>query len=257
MKSSVPLLLALLLPVGALWAALADDVEFNGVVVIGDRVKVSLIDAQSGAAGWVRVGGSFAGFVVAAYDPVKETVTLTHDGQPMRRIQLKEAVILLARPSPPWMQPSNEQRATVAENLRQLAGAAAQFYAATGADTATLDDLVGPGKPIEQLASVAGENYAGIVVRRDLPSLNLTTSDGTRISSDGTSTAADGSTITADGGRIATDGTAYAPDGKVIDTVNPSDPVVGPFIPPNTIPQVAETLQAMGWKFRPPALTGP
>ena len=87
------------------------------------------------------------------------------------------------------------------------------------------------------------------MLRRDAPTLALTTPDGTRITSDGTSTAADGSAITADGSRVMADGTRYAPDGSVVLDSNPG--ASGPFIPPNATPTTAQALLAAGWKYRP------
>ena len=250
MKTRSTLLLLALFTSVALRAAFGDELEFTGVMIDGTRTRIGLVDSSTGTAGWVRVGGSFLGYTVSAYDPVKETVTLTRDDRPPLAIRLKDAILLLSPPPSPWAQPSNAQRAAVAENLRQLAAAAAQFYSETGADAATLGDLVGPGKPLEQLESVAGESYTNIVMRRDTPGVAVTTPDGTRISSDGTSTAADGSTITPDGGRIAADGTAYAPDGTLL-TGNTVGSASGPYIPPTASTTTARALLAAGWRYRP------
>ena len=254
---STLLLLALLAPAAILRAESGGALEFTGLLVDGSRTRVGLIDLGSGTAGWVRIGGNFLGYTVASYDPAKQTVTLTREGWPALAIRLKDAVILLAPPTPPWVQPSNEQRAAVADNLRRLAAAAAQFYATTGVDTATLDDLVGPGKPLEQLTPATGESYAGLVLSRDTPTLSVTTSDGTSISSDGTSIAADGSRITPDGGRITTDGTRYAPDGSLVLNDPANDSLEGPFIPPNATHRFAAALLAVGWKYEPAAPVGP
>ncbi len=248
MRKYFPLLPLLALAVAR--AAPADSIELNGVLVSGGRTQVSLANLATGEARWVKVGSKFSGYTVLGYDSAANTATLARDGQPAVGVRLKDAVLLVAPSAPPWSQPTNEQRAAVAENLRQLAAAATQFFAATGADTATLDDLVGPGKLLAALTSAAGESYAALVLRRDTPTLALTTPDGTRITSDGTSTAADGSTITTDGGRIATDGTAYAPDGTLRVTSS-TDVAVGPFIPSNASPTTARALLAAGWKYRP------
>jgi hypothetical protein len=241
----------LLLPVGALPAASGAGFEFDGVVVDGGHTRVALLDLRTGAAGWVRVGGKFAGYLVAAYDAAQDTVTLTREGEPAVGVQLKTAVILVAPPLPVWRQPSNEQRAAVAENLRQLATAAAQYFSDTGATAATLDELVGPGKLLEQLVPATGESYLGIVLQRDTPTVSIITPDGTSITSDGASIASDGSRILADGGRVTSDGTHLAPDGSVVVSNPPAVATRGPYIPPNATPQLATALEAAGWSFRP------
>lgn len=55
------------------------------------------------------------------------------------------------------------QEKTVLNNLRQLAAAADQFYLENGVNTATYEQLVGPGKYIRVIRSVAGEDYKSLV----------------------------------------------------------------------------------------------
>ncbi len=242
--------LLLLLPAGVLCAAMGDDLEFNGVLIDDSRTQVSLLDLQTGVARWVPVGGSFAGYTVTAYNPAKETIALSRIGLAIGlNLRLKNAIILVVPPPTPWPQPSNPQRAAVAENLRLLAAAAQQYLADTGADSVSTEDLVGPGKIIPELTPAAGESYQGMVLTNDLSNLHITTADGTTVSSDGTGLAPDGSQILADGGRVTTDGTHLAPDGAVIGRSTPG--TSGPFIPPNASSQLAAALSSVGWKFRP------
>ena len=243
------LLLAAALVATVLSAAPADEVEWNGVLIAGGQTQVSLLDLRTGAAQWVPVGGEFAGYVVSAYDPVQDCIALTRQGRPVAGLRLKNAVILVAAPLAPWVQPSNEQRAAVVENLRLLAAAAQQHFADTGLDTATVGDLVGPGELLPELTPAAGESYAGLVLRRDTPAISLLTPDGTTISSDGTSTAADGSVILPDGSRVTTAGTHLAPDGSIVGSSGPA--TTGPFIPPSASPVTAAALEAAGWHYRP------
>ncbi len=251
MKFRPTLPLLLLLPWGVLSAAPADEVEWNGVLIAGGQTQVSLLDLRTGAAQWVVVGGEFAGYVVSAYDPVQDSLALTRQGRPAAGLRLKNAVIQVAAPQAPWSQPSNEQRAAVVENLRLLAAAAQQHFAETGLDTATVNDLVGPGLLLPALTPVAGESYAGLVLRRDTPAVSLTTPDGTTISSAGTSTAADGSVILPDGGRVTTAGTHLAPDGSIVGSNTGGAATTGPFIPPSASPVTAAALEAAGWHYRP------
>ncbi len=244
--------ICLFLPLLALAVARAapeGSLEFNGVLVSGGRVQLALANPATGEARWVKVGGKFSGYTLLGYDSAANTATLARDGRPALALRLKDALLVVAPPAPSWVQPTNEQRGAIAENLRQLAAAAAQYFTATGADTATLEELVGPGKPLAALTPAAGESYGDLVLRRDTPALALTTPDGTRITSDGISTAADGSTITPDGGRVASDGTAYAPDGT-LRGAGDTGGAAGPFIPPSASPTTARALLAAGWKYR-------
>jgi hypothetical protein len=238
----------LLTAAGALVAASVDDLEFDGVLVAGGRTQVALLDRATGAAKWVPEGGKFEGFAVGAYDPAKDTVSLTRDGAPPRSISLKVAFILVTPPASSWLQPTNAERAAVAANLQQLAAAAAQYLADTGMPATSLDELVGPGKLLAQLDPVAGENYRTINLAGGAADLGVTLPDGTHIAADGISIAADGSRILADGGRVTTNGTRLAPDGTVIST-NPN--LTGPFIPANVTQLTASALEAAGWKYRP------
>ncbi|RRJ97514.1 pilus assembly protein [Opitutaceae bacterium TAV4] len=61
---------------------------------------------------------------------------------------------------------SDAQEKRVIRNLRQLADAAQLHFIRTGDSMVTLDQLVGPGKAISELPSIAGERYPA-VIRRD------------------------------------------------------------------------------------------
>jgi type IV pilus assembly protein PilA len=64
---------------------------------------------------------------------------------------------------------ASSQEKAVLNNLRQLAAAADQHYLETGANHATLNDLVGPTKYIRQLRPVGGEDYRALVFRQGEP----------------------------------------------------------------------------------------
>ena len=239
-----------LLAFAAARAAPADGLELNGVLVSGGRTQVALLNPATGEARWVRVGGKFSGHTVLGYDAATNTATLARDGQPALALRLRDAVLLVAPPAPPWAQPSNEQRAAIVENLRRLAAAAARHHADTGLGTVTFAELLAADPELATPTPAAGESYADLVLRSDTPALAITTPDGTRITSDGTSTAADGSAITPDGGRVAPDGTAYAADGSPLGG-NTAGTATGPFIPLAASPTTARALLAAGWRYRP------
>lgn len=54
---------------------------------------------------------------------------------------------------------ASSQEKAIINNLRQLSGAAQQYFLENGVDTATWDDLVGEGKYIKTIQKVAGETY--------------------------------------------------------------------------------------------------
>jgi type IV pilus assembly protein PilA len=57
------------------------------------------------------------------------------------------------------------QQKAVLNNLRQLSGAAEQFFMETGRKSATYNDLVGPNKYISELRQIAGEDYRSLQFR--------------------------------------------------------------------------------------------
>jgi type II secretory pathway pseudopilin PulG len=54
-------------------------------------------------------------------------------------------------------------RAAIKANLAKLSEAADDYYLKTGATSVTYEDLVGPGKAIQEIQSVAGENYRTVL----------------------------------------------------------------------------------------------
>jgi type IV pilus assembly protein PilA len=69
------------------------------------------------------------------------------------------------------------QEKAVLNNLRQLAAAADQYYLEKGVDTATYQELVGPGKYVRVIRPVAGEDYQKIVFKQG-ESLEVLLGDG-------------------------------------------------------------------------------
>ena len=58
---------------------------------------------------------------------------------------------------------ANSQAMAIMNNLRMLSAAADQHYLEKGVNTATYEDLVGPGKYVKAVVSVAGEDYRQVV----------------------------------------------------------------------------------------------
>jgi hypothetical protein len=88
-----------------------------------------------------------------------------------------------ARPTPalpsifPGESQTASQTAAIAQNLGILDQAAQKFYAEHNATTTTLDQLVGPGKYIPSINSVAGEDYRTVLFKKGRP-LRLFLRDG-------------------------------------------------------------------------------
>ncbi|MEI6862235.1 MAG: hypothetical protein WCL04_08290 [Verrucomicrobiota bacterium] len=93
----LPLLLLLAAPLFG-----QSTIQFNGVVVSGGKVRVSLLDQDTGHAGWVTIGARFGDYIVTAYLPAppptagvtgqKDCIVLTResDGQVQPPIGLNE-----------------------------------------------------------------------------------------------------------------------------------------------------------------------
>ncbi len=174
------LLLLLLLPL----SVLGDDLEFDGVLVIGGITSVSLLNQTTGRVDWVPVGGRFDGYTVTAltYDEkLGDVVVLTKLGGSLTtRLSLKNSTIVAAAPAPAL---SAAQQKAVTNNLRQLSAGADQYMLEHGVTSVTFDQLVGttPDKYIKPFASVSGENYSGLVIKQGQP-VKVTMPDGTALS---------------------------------------------------------------------------
>lgn len=74
---------------------------------------------------------------------------------------------------------------TIQNNLRMLSSAANLYlleHALAAEDYhIAFDDIVGPGKTIESLDVVSGEDYRGIVFEEKTEQISVTTSDGETI----------------------------------------------------------------------------
>jgi len=85
-------------------------------------------------------------------------------------------IVLMAAMSLPvfaWIRNSAREKA-VLENLRRLDVAAQQYYLEQGSDTAPYEALVGPEKSIQELKSVAGEDYSTVILDSTAPELSIT-----------------------------------------------------------------------------------
>ncbi len=140
------------------------------------ELRVAVSDRVNGAAYWVRVGETFSGYTIRSYDAASETVLVVKDGIETR-LPLKGARTSSGGADAGEQALQGASRA-IYDNLHQLAVAAAQFFRETGKARATPADLVGPGKYIEVLRPVMGEDYDSVRIERGSSSLSVTTPAG-------------------------------------------------------------------------------
>jgi len=165
--------------VGNIGFAAQPAIELNGVMVDVGVTRLSLVDRANDTARWIEVGQSFAGYKVSAYDPATETATLIKDGAEVR-VRLNAAQIKAATSAAATMTPTEITKA-VLNNLRQISGAADQYFLETGKTSVTLAELVGPTKYIKQLIPVDGESHGGLQLRSGIP-MAVTTAHGVNVS---------------------------------------------------------------------------
>jgi hypothetical protein len=72
---------------------------------------------------------------------------------------------------------ADAEDAAIRNNLHLLANAADQYYLEKGVDSATYDDLVGPGKYLNDVTPIAGEDYHSLLFKQGQP-LRVRTGDG-------------------------------------------------------------------------------
>lgn len=71
-------------------------IQFVGILVTPQQTVFTLLDDSTGRSGWRKLGETFAGYGLTAYDTKDDTITLTKDGA-TTRVRLKDAKIQSAR----------------------------------------------------------------------------------------------------------------------------------------------------------------
>jgi len=104
----------LVLSTTVLTAATDDGITFSGVLVQPDRTIVHLEEEAKSLSLWIPVGGTFAGYVVSAYDAKAETVLLTNDHGTLRIHLLDDAKVKNGKPAP------SSEKAEIPANARQI-----------------------------------------------------------------------------------------------------------------------------------------
>lgn len=230
--------------------AAESGIEFSGVLTADGQTRLALTDTATKTTTWVTAGEVFNGYSVARYDAKEDAVFLKKNGQEIRlglvaakTIDAKSGVA--ARNAAPALS-ANPTTMAVRANLRQLANAARQLQTQKGITTVSYADLVGPGKPIAQLAPVAGENYSTLTFGPNVTAVSVTTSSGATVSLDLAPTAPVAATAAAPAASAAG---AAAPTGQASETAATTAPVATSVPPANpnaapTAPTVAATTEA-------------
>jgi LysM repeat protein len=72
--------LAIIRPLGAA----EPEVQFTGVLVADGKTKVALTDKTTGTTKWIAAGADYHGYIVSAYDPKTDVITVKKSGQEYR-----------------------------------------------------------------------------------------------------------------------------------------------------------------------------
>jgi hypothetical protein len=178
MAVSRPFWLALLLLAGGAFAAgVSPEIRFKGVVTDSQGTVLLLEEQSTGAWHWAHVGGRFLDYTIKTYEPATYTVVLER-GRQECRLRLERGRVIDAP-----IIPSSVKAELIKENLLLFKAAAVLLIRETSSRYITYDDLVGPGKYLEHLQPVAGEDYRGLTMMKgEERKLVVTTADGTKIS---------------------------------------------------------------------------
>ncbi len=146
--------------------------EFVGVLSLDGASQFCLADPTTRATCWLKLGTTFHGFTLISYDAPTESLILSRDTEELR-LTLPHASVK------PDHRLSAEATAAIRSNLHALAIAAERHFLAHKSRYLTLDDLVGPGKPLAQIVAVAGEDYRGLsFMKGESGDLRITTPTG-------------------------------------------------------------------------------
>jgi uncharacterized protein len=88
---------AVLLAAGV-WAASAVPI-FNATLTVGKEHRFVLVDAEGKASSFLRLGESFAGYLLKGYDPVSGLLELERDGQRVRVALVADVATAHASPA--------------------------------------------------------------------------------------------------------------------------------------------------------------
>lgn len=178
------LLLGLLVAAAPLCAA-EPAIQFTGVLTADGKTRLAFTDKATDTTHWVEPGDEFKGYIIARYDAAEEAVYVKKSGQehrlPLASPQHRPA-LSAAAPAPTTASEATQR--TIRSNLRTLAAAARQYQLERGAGSVSFADLVGPGKFIGELKSVAGENYSTLNFAPEVTAISVTTSDGATVAID-------------------------------------------------------------------------
>ncbi len=169
-------------------AAADPTIQFTGVLTADGKTQLALTDKASDTTAWVEDRGEFKGYAITRYDAMEETIVVTKDGKeyrlslaaPQQRSAPRTGALGVAAP------PTTNESAirSIRSNLRSLVAAARQYQTEKGVASVSYTELVGPGKFIGDLKSIAGENYSTLNFTPDVTAVSVTTTDGTNVAID-------------------------------------------------------------------------
>lgn len=162
-------------------------IQFTGVLTADGKTRLALTDKATDTTHWVELGGEFKGYAIARYDAAEEAVFVQKSGRehrlPLASPQSRPA-LAAAAVAPAAAKASEATQRAIRSNLRALAAAARQYQIERGTASVAFADLVGPGKFIGELKSIAGENYSTLNFSPDVTAISVTTSDGATVAID-------------------------------------------------------------------------
>jgi len=168
--------------------AAGPTIQFTGVLTADGKTRLALTDKATDTTHWVEPGDEFKGYAIARYDAAEEAVFVKKSGQehrlPLASPQHRPALSALSAAGTAPAAASEATQRAIRSNLRALAAAARQYQLERGTTAVSFADLVGPGKFIGELKSVAGENYSTLTFSPDVTAISVTTTDGATVAID-------------------------------------------------------------------------
>jgi hypothetical protein len=176
---------------GSLLAAYADEptIAFSGVLTADGKTRIAVTDKATDTTEWVEPGRDFNGYAINRYEPKEDVLVVKKGGTEYRLPLAVSHAPINGRPAAPAglaaAGPAVDPTANaIRGNLRTLAAAARQYQAERGVGNVAYTDLVGPGKFIGEVKSLAGENYTTLNFTPNLNSISVTTANGAVVAYD-------------------------------------------------------------------------
>lgn len=155
-------------------------IDFVGVFKASGNLRFTLRNTENQELSpWLSIGDDFAGCRILGYEAEKNLL-IVQQGDQTLQIPFEKGRVNggLAALSPAEVL---EVKRAVLNNLRQICGAADQYYLENGVDHVELKSLVGERAYIRVLTPVDGEDYGKLILKSGTP-LKIVTQHGIEIS---------------------------------------------------------------------------